>query len=69
MSRTEEQQRVRRAEHWNGRQKAAKSDKELAEVMIDRAKSAGVKAEERGDKQVWYSLARALDTWCREHEA
>ncbi|GCD99737.1 hypothetical protein EHYA_07459 [Embleya hyalina] len=61
--------RLRRARHWNGRQKAATSDRELADVMVDRAKSAAVKAERRGDKQAWYSLAQTLDAWCREHEA
>lgn len=57
------------AEHWNSRQKAAKNDRELAAVMVDRARSVAKKAERAGDPRAWYALAEALHAWASDYEA
>ncbi|MFE2727067.1 hypothetical protein [Kitasatospora sp. NPDC059327] len=49
------------------RQKAATSNRELAQVVVDQAKAIARAAEKNGDDSAWYSLAQDLSAWCNQH--
>ncbi|MFB7675268.1 hypothetical protein ACFC26_28040 [Kitasatospora purpeofusca] len=52
---------------YDDRQQAAKTDQELAAVMLDRARAIAKNAEKAGDPSKWYLLAQYLDAWCNQN--
>lgn len=63
--REQEQRRQRNlAKFYNDRQEAATNDREIAHVLLDRARAVAAQRTREGDAQAWYSLASALAEWC-----
>ncbi|SOD67064.1 hypothetical protein SAMN06297387_12850 [Streptomyces zhaozhouensis] len=60
-----ERRRQNLADHYNSRQAAAGSERELAGVMWDYARGIATGRAESADDPVWRELAALLHTWCQ----
>jgi len=48
---------------------AAGDDREVARIMVDKAKSVAAKRQRSGDQNAWGARAPALDAWCKANGA
>lgn len=64
----EARKRQNTAAFWNARQQAARTERELAGVMVDWARTVAGKTAGGDDSHpVWRELAELLHTWASRH--
>lgn len=68
VGREAERRRRNRAAHWNARQAAARTNRDLALVMVDFARAVATgRAGGDPDHRVWHELAQCLHGWAQRY--